>query len=361
MRIQMLAALALALFCTAAGAQQPGPLQAVAPECSDDRGTDRCSAEQHRRVLALFGLEPIETHLAAGGQVRRVFYVDGYGRDVAAITFERRPERDPMMSVHFPRSEGAAPRPPMEAQVPEPLFREIMAASEGFERDLAPLPRGSSDAICMHSWVYTVEAADPPRGYERARTLRKTQDACGVSMAARFAHSVYTRAVPLLPHCALLDEDIYRNALTLLQSCSLLTGDRSAAAGAMNAAVPLRWSSEPDDTARVKRLFATRGTIDWNGERVSGLQGAAGTIWVDRVSTVRGTDLAIERMHGLASDRVRLEGRLVRRSQNAADETVYHEAPVTMNWVFAGTQQWEIESATVGAFSPMRPQGAARR
>lgn len=76
----------------------------VAPECSDDNGVDRCSAEQHRRVLDLFGLNPIEEHVRAGDQVRRAFYVDGYGGDLLALSFVRAPGRDPRFTSTFPGS-----------------------------------------------------------------------------------------------------------------------------------------------------------------------------------------------------------------------------------------------------------------
>ena len=61
--------------------------------CSDDRGVDRCSEEQQRRTRQLFSVRSIEEHGAAGDQVRRVFYVDGYGRDVVLIALVRAPGR----------------------------------------------------------------------------------------------------------------------------------------------------------------------------------------------------------------------------------------------------------------------------
>lgn len=352
-----IAAASSALSIGGAAVAQP-ERPSVDSRCSDDRGVDRCAPDQHRRTLALFGVDAIESFRAPGTTVRRVFYVDGYGRDVIAISFIRRPERDPMMFVHFPRREGQPAPGPMEAQVPEPVWRELLAASEGFERDLEP-SRGTPD-LCMHSWVYTVEAADPPYGYAPARSARKTRDACGISLAQRFARLAYTQAVPLLPHCAVLDQANHRNAATLLQACGLLSGDRSAAAAALNAAAPLTRRLDADDLAGVRQAFAWEGTLDWAGTR-SGGNGTAGRNWTERVSNAR-IDLSITRVHGLAADRVAMNGQLLRRLPGAEDTpNGYELAPVQFTWVFSGTQQWEIERATVGAFARAPLPGATRR
>lgn len=349
MRIQALAALALALSCTAADAQQPGQLQAATPECSDDRGTDRCSAEQHRRVLALYGLEPIERLRGDGAQVRRVFYVDGNGRDAAAITFERRPERDPMMFVHFPRQGGARPRPQMEAQVPEAVWWDIVNGSEDFERDLAPLPEGDS-GVCLHSWVYTVEAADPTRGRELASARRKTQSACGGGLAGRYARHVYDLAVPLLPHCAALDADRHRNSVALLQACSLLSGDRSAAALAMNAAQALRNIGEPDELSRVRDAFDPNATLIWASERHGG-SFAAARAWFAGVMAVRPTHFYIEGVHGLSANRARLIGRLW-RSESADGNSSGSNQHATVEQIWSrASGEWKLENATVGPFT----------
>ena len=338
----------------AASADQPRP--PIAPDCSDDRGVDRCADEQHRRVLALFGLPPIETHLAAGDQVRRVFYVDGYGRDVVAITFIRRPAHDPAMIVTFPRREGEGARPPLEAVVPETVWNEIVEASELFDRDLAPLAAmPGALSICMHSWVYTVEATDPTYNNAPASIRRKTQDACVDGPAEQFAQLVSTRAVPLLPYCALLDPSDHRNAATLLAECSRLSGDRSAAAHAFNAAQALRHISEPDELSRVRGAFYPDATLSWAGERHGGGSFAAARAWMAGVAAVRPTHFYILGVHGLTADRARVTASLWRAASAIGEaEQANQLAAVEQIWVREPHGTWMIESAVVGPFEATR-------
>lgn len=81
----MAAFAALLLLATMQGEAQPRP----DPNCRDDRGTDRCAETEQRRMRELYGVRSIEEHQAAGDQVRRIFYVDGYGRDLILIAFVR--------------------------------------------------------------------------------------------------------------------------------------------------------------------------------------------------------------------------------------------------------------------------------
>jgi hypothetical protein len=354
--------LSLLLAATAAFLPEPAVAQErtrtpAERNCSDDRGVDRCSGEQHRRVLTLFGLQPIETHAAAGDLVRRVFYVDGYGRDVVAISFLRRREQDAAMFVHFPRREGEAPRPPMQVLISEALWTEIEAASDLFDRDLAPAAPaspGSDVFICAHSWVYTVEAVEQPEEDKPARIRRKTQDACANGPAEQFAQLVHRRAVPLLPHCAVLDPSDHRNGATLLAACSLLSGDRIAAAHAMNAAQALRDISEPDDLARVREVFRPAASLTWPGADRPTRGDAAARAWHSGVTEVH-TNFYIEGAHGLSPGRARVTGKLW-RSADADGNTSgsNQQAPVELTWVREPHGEWQLESAVVGRFTPTR-------
>ena len=91
---------------------------AQAPEtagCADDRGVDRCAEAQQRRMRDLYGVRSIDKHQAAGDQVRRIFYVDGYGRDLILISLVRAPGHDPMLWVHYPGEGGQRPAPQQAA------------------------------------------------------------------------------------------------------------------------------------------------------------------------------------------------------------------------------------------------------
>ena len=167
------AALLFSLLVAAPASPQGTPER----DCRDDRGVDRCDEAQQRRVRELFGVRSIEEHRAAGDQVRRAFYVDGYGRDVVAIAFIRSPGRDPEVWVHYPRRDGEPTPEPLRAPVPRPVWNDVIERGEHFDRDVLSRPapaaeprvaRPAGDAaedpetipLCLHSWVFTIEAVD---------------------------------------------------------------------------------------------------------------------------------------------------------------------------------------------------------
>ena len=164
---RMLAAFVLAL--SALSAASAGP---QSPHCHDDALIDRCDPEQQREMRELFGVMSIEEHQAAGDQVRRAFHVDGYASEVVAIAFIRARGKEPLVSVHFPRRGSRRPEP-LVASVPEDMWNDVLERSQYFDRRLAPLPDADREAfICLHPWLSTVEATDPPgpgRGQEPAR------------------------------------------------------------------------------------------------------------------------------------------------------------------------------------------------
>lgn len=249
--------------------------QNVPAECSDDRGVNRCSIEQHRRVLESYGMKPIEVHAAAGDQVRRIFYVDGYGKDLLAISFIRSAGRDPMLTIRVPRSEGAAAEVG-ETLVPEQVWDQVIAGSEHFDRALAPRAGREMPPICMHSWVYTIEAADVvENGSQRPAVRRETEDACEGGLGQVFASQVAELAVPFFPYCAALDRSQQRNSATLLNTCAALRGDRLAAAKAHNQLLKLNQLSNPLLTEASLNIFQYRASLDWNGEQIGGDQQAA--------------------------------------------------------------------------------------
>jgi hypothetical protein len=156
--------------------------------------------------------------------------------------------------------------------------------------------------------------------------------------------------VPLLPYCALLNPADHRNAATLLAACSILSGDRTAAAHAFNAAQSLRHVVEAEDLSRIRQVFDPSAELAWAGERHRGTSFAAARAWLAGVTAVRPTHLYIEGVHGLSADRARLTGRLWRAATargNAADSNQH--ATVEQIWVRDG-RAWELESAVVGAF-----------
>jgi len=276
-------------FALAAGAVPIGITPAVAQsrltsDCGDDRGVDRCSADVHRRVLDLYGLQPIEAHARAGDQVRRVIY----------------PQAD----------QGVI-------------------------------------SMCLHAWVYTVEATEQgPREDDGLRVRRKVQDACANGLAEEYANTLPGFALPLFPACAALDREQHRNVATLLNECRKLGGDRLAAAEAFNLL------SRLDDGSEVYGVFGQRATVDWTGERTSGSTQAVVAAWSRGMANPERATLYIGRVTGERADHVRAEGELVRYVDGAGDTRVLMTAPVTFELTdIRDGQGVRVTRATVGAFA----------
>ena len=152
MRALVMAAIAVLATITPVSAQDSSPtlserLEAYQRGCRDDDGNDRCSPEAHDRMRALYGLESAEDLLARGVTMRRAMFVDGYGNDVAAITFWREPGMAPMVEVRSPRvSEREEPQP-LRAAISGETWAEVLYGSTYFDRELAPPPAQAAGPV----------------------------------------------------------------------------------------------------------------------------------------------------------------------------------------------------------------------
>lgn len=346
---KLLAALLLVLISAAAFAAQQVP-----PDCSDDRGVDRCSPEQHRRVPELYGLNPIEDHARRGDQVRRAFYVDGYGRDLLAISFVRSAGRDPRVMLHIPKVSGDAVVEPSEALVPEPIWDRVLARGAHFDRALTPRSGADEKSICLHSWVSTIEAADGvPNQGRTAAVRRETEDACENGLGWAYASDLADFAVDLFPYCSALERSQRRNSETLLRTCATLKGDRLAAAKAHNQLFKLNQLSNPVLAAGSLNAFHYRATLEWAGEEIGGDQHAAAKAWIERMSGKPSSDVFIRSLSGERSDRVRVQGELTRSVDATGQKAIRQRAPLTL--IFTQKRPgsvFQIERAIVGAFTP---------
>ena len=350
--LRLLAAVFLVFSLQAAPAAGQAP---VDRNCSDDRGIDRCSAEQQRRTRERFGVPSIEEHAAAGDQVRRAFYVDGYGRDLVAIVFVRPRGREPELRVHFFQDEGAERWEPLVAPVPGPVWEDVIRRSEHFDRELVglppPPPESNVITFCLHSWVFTVEAVDPAEEDEQPVVRRRTEDACQDGLAEAYAGELERAAVPLIPHCARLDPQLHRGHASLLAACGALSGDRLAAAEVMNRVSLFRNITEPEDASVISSLFEPDSIVDWNGERNEGPWSAA-TFWAAKVGIGDGgIPFFYSNVHGESADRVRVTGMLSRPLAGGAYET----ALVEQIWARDGSA-FSIESISVGPFQRSAPE-----
>lgn len=348
-------ALLLTTLLMASGAVAQAPRDR---NCTDDNGVDRCAEARQRETRALFGFRSIEEHAEAGDQVRRAFYVDGYGRDLVAIAFVRAPGRDPTAFVHFPRRAGQPATAPLEALVPPAVWADLLTRSANFHRSFTPVPQsGDTLSICLHSWVYTVEANDPARAnLAPAEVRRATEDACHAGPAAAFATELQRAALPLFPYCAALDPEQHRGPASQLAACQILRGDRLAAAQALNRAGAFRRVRGPDDLRHLAGIFAARATIDWNGVRSPAADPNPAGFWTARLAEHGGANFYYESVEGLSADRARLRGFVVRTEEGSGGaRSVQYRAPVEQIWVLGPPQEFQVESTTVGPWEVYRP------
>ncbi|HEX8256204.1 MAG TPA: hypothetical protein VF589_01115 [Allosphingosinicella sp.] len=341
------------------GADAAAPKEGRFPplgDCRDDRGVDRCDPAQHRRVLALYGVQPIEAHLAAGDIVRRAFFVDGYGSDRVAISFVRAKGRDPALWVHVPSGKEQG-RAPMQAPVPGPVWDDLIRRSAHFDRTLAPPkpgPDGEEEVLCIHSWVYTLEATELPDELagQPGRVRRKTEDACDDGLAEAYALELARAAVPLLPACALIDPRQQRGLPGVLSACFLLTGDRLAAAEVLNRLNLIQAAENESDAARAEQVFGPEAQLDWQGSR-SADRAQAAKLWLAKLAEGGGAQLFYDKVEGLSPDRVRFVGFLSRYAGEANGESVNQFASVEQIWTREGGDFF-IERAIVGPWERER-------
>lgn len=318
--------------------------QTPADGCRDDHGRDRCASTEQAKARALFGATAIEAQAATGDEVRRVFYVDGYGNDLIAISAVHSRGRAPELRVDFPSSDRRMSGP-LTAPLPLALWRDINARTASLPWTPPPPrkdPKGEL-SICLHAWVYTLEAANPG-------VRRLTEDACQRGPGQNFAIWLSDATVPLFPHCAALDKKKHRNSAALLRSCGILSGrDRVAAARAMNGADAFRGIGGEGDAARLAPYFAPAVAIDWAGDRPAPADAAR--FWAARMGPGDGSvaHLYVDSVEGMALNRVRLMGKLSRSTDTPRGRaTGSEQAIVELRWARQPDGVFRITRATVG-------------
>jgi hypothetical protein len=304
----------------------------------------------------LFQVPTIEAYRDAGDQVRRAFYVNGYGRDVLALSFVRARGRDPELRVHFHPEPGMPDRPPMIAPVPPDEWQALLDRSALFDRELVSPPEPSDGGIimCGHGWMFTVEGADPPRGGRgEGRVGRRTENACENGLTEAFAVEMYRAALRLMPICARIGAHRNMHPVSRLADCRTLEGDRLAAAAVMNLLDPLLVSLEADGLAQFVPLFDSQASVDWNGERgPAGSARTAAAFFLAKWTEIGRPDFYVESIVGERPDLVRFRGGFVRVLPASGDVPErYESAVVEMVWEGAG-EDFDIRTARIGPFEP---------
>lgn len=287
--------------------------------------------------------------------MRRAFYVDGYDNDVVAISYVRSRGREPIVSVHRPRLNGQVPEP-LVASVPDDAWSAILRRSWFFDRTLEPLPHVDTGrvSLCLHPWVWTVEATDPPEVTADAQGVRRrTHNGCDDGLAGPYANELAISAVSLLSYCRSLDSRHYRNDAVLLADCFTLRGDRNAAAAVRNRVSEFTRASALAPPSGPQALFAPDAEIRLAGERLG--SESPEQVWIDLVwgDMSNAAFLSVDSVTGESSARAIVNGRLTRLwPRTPADRTSSsrHEvARVEMTWV----KRWDefyVERVIVGAF-----------
>ena len=318
----------LLIFYAAAIFASFGNLSAKAQSssCQDETGSDRCSDESRAQQRQLYRAADARGLAKKKVQLIRAFFVDGYGQDIAMVTFKRAPGEDLQVEVQLPDRDPNFADPPLVGQLSGAAWTDILAGSGTFARDLVPLLKRKDElSMCLHSWVTTVEVVD-----ENDKVRRKTSGACDRdSLATAYAFKLASIAVDAFSFCSTLSREASRNDVTRLADCSRLRGDRTAASQAYNR-LHTRWFLHPngvDFAPSLYELFYDRAEVTWPGEETVTGAASAAKLWTAKASQ----DRFVPQIYiGETHDRVRIEGQIWPRPQSGEDRP--KPIPVTMLW-----------------------------
>lgn len=350
-----LIAFALATVLAAAVSTQD---ENAARNCRDDNGVDRCLADVQAEVRLRLGVASIEQEAAAGVEVYRAFFVDGYGNDMPSVSFERRPGEDPKVVVY-----GLDNRR-MSAAVSAAVWREVQAESLFADRvlqadvgALAAEGQTRPPALCLHSWVQTVEMANTwPERWSVVPVRRRTEDACGGGLTTRFAFHLAELAVKAVPPCDALDERQQRNRITQLASCLNLKGDRLAAAELRNARLSFgpRPGAAQDDAYAWQAALGTNGSprLVWAGEEIRTERGSGdknvAQFLIAKHAELPRLAFRQESFEGIDARRAQAEG----TASYVLDDTTWR-ASYRQTWVWDPSLfEWMLSDWVVEAFTP---------
>lgn len=346
-----LIAFALAAAFATGGSTQD---EDAARNCRDDNGVDRC--ERLAQDVLTLGMASLEAEKTAGAEVYRILQIDGYGRLMPGIAYERRVGAGPQVVVYA--KDGVR----MAAVVPLAEWEAVQGMARFADRELTPPGRSNPDeiSICFHAWLSTVEivnAAD--RGQPDGPIRRRTESACNGGLTNRFAFDLAALAIKRFPDCDVLDPDDYRNDMTRLEQCARFRGDRLAVAQLVNQVgrsfMPEREDGSPLGWAR--RLQPRESSrIDWGGQVATGGDGARSPIAVF-MARIQAENPSLRvypsTFEGVSSTRVEVAGEAA--MENPQDENgLPLSAPFRQVWVWdVNGLTWALESWVVEPFAPL--------
>ena len=317
--------------------------QDVPDRCRDDRGKDRCAVAAQDRMRGLYSFQPIEEAAESGATIRRIMYVDGYGRDLVAVEFVRGVASDPTVRIIVPHQLDWSGFPSLQTTMDLQSWEKVLEGSRNFHRNFE-----SKDdrqvRICVHGWVYSVEAVDQQQGKPLIRT--KVEDACVDGPAAPFATEAANVALSLFPPCLMLDRSDYRNAATILSICHKLIGDRFSAAAFLNRVDGLNRLSRANTS--LPETTSYRLKLDWQGERASGK--AAKELLQKRLIEAAHSYLIVSEVRGIGPRDGVAIGTL---NRNHTDGAPAESAQIAINWDLRYAAP--VTGVRVGPWKPISP------
>jgi hypothetical protein len=215
---------------------------AVDRHCSDDNGQNRCGESAMAKTRDRYGLPDAKTQATQGTYLRRAMIVDGYGRDVLAVSFVREKGSDPFVEIRGTQAAGSKEPRLIRTLISELDWKRVIALGTFFDRELEPItPAGGEEelpSICLHGWMVLVESANParlssnmiPAAFVESEIRSKTQNTCGDGLAVEYAFQLVSLAHEMIPVCKSISIETQRNKTMVLSTCLSLSGDRAAAA-----------------------------------------------------------------------------------------------------------------------------------
>ncbi|WP_298163392.1 hypothetical protein [Brevundimonas sp.] len=327
--------------------------------CLDDNNRDICAPAMRAELLANLGMVTAEEDAAAGVESYRVFFVDGYGRDMPALVFERRPGGGPMSVVYG--SGGAR----LEAPVSPAIWDEVIARAEFADRRLveptsASTPN-SAPAICLHAWNSTVEMTNSPvTRWQSEPVRRRTESACDGALTTRFAFFAAEQTLKAQPHCQGLDLDRQRNVVTLIATCMALKGDRVAAATVFDQIRDGRPRPDLDPLDRYawQNYLGSNGSprLNWGGEVVATQQGRDMNVAEFVIARLRehpSLRFYPATYDALDARRVVVTGQARYSEANAEGQEQGFSADFSQTWIWdPSLSEWMVSEWTVQPFAP---------
>ncbi len=341
--LSILAAACLALAAAPALAQTPDTDDeddfVFDRACMDDDGRDLCDQGMWSKIVANFGLEPAELVQRAGFRGVRVFTVDGYGRDMPAITIlTPGGARDPELAVHWETFRGAptAHRARLSRIAPPDLWRlaadlqSLTATSPDRQPTAEKLP-DDRVVICLHAWVTVTESLTD------SGVTRRIRNACGDDPLFDASYGMSGEALRSFPDCVRIDPANHRNESTILRRCFALDGpDPATAAEVLNL-----MDGEIDDTIDLKAMLAPDVSLTRAGH--SDVSGSAAV--AEAFADPELTETSLYANHVTAEPgRVTASGYI----QDYREDDL-KAATMQLVWVRPGND-WRIGSIAIGPF-----------